>query len=134
MLWANNRESFSHDSGPKDVPVRLLPVRNQVEEQQVNPPGRNVRNRAMPEYFADPPQRMMDVARREDAIETHDATELEARTEEEPANLPSEAEGRPPREPMAPEPVIEIGLADDGGRPTRVRKPPVRFVIDEFVS
>ena len=134
LLWANNREGFSHDPGPKDVPVRLLPVRNQAEEQQVNPPGINVRNRAMPEHFADQPQRMMDVARREDAIETYDATELKARREEEPANLPSEAEGRPPGEPMAAEPVIEIGTADDGGRPTRVRKPPVRFGIDEFVS
>ena len=127
LLWANNREGFSHDPGPKDVPVRLLPVRNQAEEQQVNPPGINVRNRAMSEHFADPPQRMMDVARREDA------TELEA-SREEPANLPSEAEGRPPGEPMAAEPVIEISTADDGGRPTRVRKPPVRFGIDDFVS
>ena len=78
---------------------------------------------------------MMGVARREeDVIETYDATELKARREEEPANLPSEAEGRPPGEPMAAEPVIEISTADDGGRPTRVRKPPVRFGINEFVS
>ena len=35
---------------------------------------------------------------------------------------------------MAAEPVMEIGTADDGGRPTRVRRPPVRFGIDEFVS
>ena len=136
LLWQNNREGFNHDPGPRDVPVRLLLVRNRPTEPQVNPAGRNVRNRVMPEHFADPPQRMMrEVARREeDAIETYDATELDARREEEPANLPSEAEHRPPGEPMAAEPVMEIGTADDGGRPTRVRRPPVRFGIDEFVS
>ena len=49
-------------------------------------------------------------------------------------NLPCEAEDRPPGEVMAAEPVVEVGIADDGGRPTRVRRPPVRFTIDEFVS
>ena len=136
FLWQNNREGFNHDPGPRDVPVRLLPVRNRPTEPQVNPAGRNVRNRVMPEHFADPPQRMMrEVARREeDAVETYDATELEARREEEPANLPNEVEGRPPGEPMAAEPMMENGTADDGGRQTRVRRPPVRFGIDEFVS
>ena len=112
FLWQNNREGFNHDPGPRNVPVRLLPVRNRPTEPQVNPAGRNVRNRVMPEHFADPPQRMMrEVARREeDAVETYDATELEARREE------------------------ENGTADDGGRQTRVRRPPVRFGIDEFVS
>ena len=43
----------------------------------------------MPEHFADPPQMMREVARREeDASEAYDATELEPRREEEPANLP----------------------------------------------
>ena len=28
LLWANNEEGFSHNPGPRDVPVRLLPVRN----------------------------------------------------------------------------------------------------------
>ena len=89
----------------------------------------------MPEHIADPPRMMREVARREkDAIEAYDTTELEARKEEEPANLPCEAEDRPPGEVMAAEPVMEFGTADDGGRPTRVRKPPVRFGIDEFLS
>ena len=48
-----------------------------------------MRNRAMPEHFADPPQMMREVSRREeDASEAYDATELEARREEEPVNLP----------------------------------------------
>ena len=94
-----------------------------------------MRFRAMPEHIADPPRMMREVARREkDAIEAYDTTELEARKEEEPANLPCEAEDRPPGEVMAAEPVMEFGTADDGGRPTRVRKPPVRFGIDEFLS
>ena len=89
LLWANNGEDFSHDLGPRDVPVRLLPARNRAVVPQFNPTGRNVRIRAMTEYFADPPRMMREVARRgEDAIEAHDATELEARREEEPANLP----------------------------------------------
>ena len=135
LIRANNGEGFSHHPGPRDVPVRLLPVRNRAVEPQFNPPGRNVRIRAMPEYFADPPRMMREVARREeDAIEAYDTTEQEARREEEPANLPCEAEDRPPGEVMAAEPVVEVGIADDGGRPTRVRRPPVRFAIDEFVS
>ena len=134
LLWQNNREGFSHDPGPRDGPVRLLPVRNRAVEPQANPPVRNVRNRAMPEHFADPP-RVYEVARREeDAVETYDATELEARREEEPANLPSEAEGRPPGEMVTAEPVMENATTDDGGRPTRVRRQPVRFGIDDFVS
>ena len=113
------RGGFSHDPGPRDVPVRLLPMRN----------------RAMPKHFADPPRMMREMTKREeDAIEAYDATELVARREEEPPNLPCEAEDRPPGEVMAAEPVMEIGNADDGGRPTRVRRPPVRFGIDEFVS
>ena len=58
LLWANNGEGFSHDPGPRDVPVRLLPVRDRAFEPQLNPPGRNVRIRAMPEHLADP-QRMI---------------------------------------------------------------------------
>ena len=135
LLWANNWEGFSHEPSPRDVPVRLLPVRNRAVEPQFNPPGENVRVRAMPEHIADPPRMMREVARREeDAIEAYDATELEARREEKPANLPYEAEGRPPGEVMAAKPVMADGTADDGGRPTRVRRPPVRFAIDEFVS
>ena len=89
----------------------------------------------MPEHFADPPRMMREVARREeDAIEAYDETELEARREEEPAYLPCGAEDRPAGEVMAAEPVMEIGTADDGGRLTRVRRPPVRFGIDEFAS
>ena len=125
LLCANNGEGFSHGRGPRDVPVRLLPVRNRAVEPQFNPP----------EHFADAPIMTREVARRgEDAIEAYDATELDARMEEEPANLPCEAEDRPPGEVMAAEPVMEIGTADDGGRPTRVRRPPVRFGIDEFLS
>ena len=122
LLWANNGEGFSHDPGPRDVPVRLLPVRKRALDPQFNPPWRNVRIRAMSEHFADPPRLMREVAGRgEDAIEAYEATELEARMEEEPANLPCEAEDRPPGEVMAAEPVMKIGTADDGGRPTRVR-------------
>ena len=135
LLWANNGEGLSDDPGLRDVAVRLLPVRNRAVEPQNNPPGRNMRIRAMPEHFADPPRMMREVARREeDAIEAYDATELEARREEEHANLPNEAEGRPPGEPSMAEPVMEIGTADDGSRHTRVRTPPVRFGIDKFVS
>ena len=111
--------------------MRLLPVRDRAVEPQFNPPGRNVRIRAMPEHFADPPRLMREVARRgEDAIEAYDATKLEARREEDPATQPCQAEDRPPGEVMAAEPVIEMGTADDGGRPTRVRRPPARFGID----
>ena len=47
LLWANNGKNFSHDPGPREVPMRLLPVRNRAVEPQFNPPGRNVRFRAM---------------------------------------------------------------------------------------
>ena len=89
----------------------------------------------MPEHFVDPPRMRQEVARREeDAIEAYDTTKLDARKEEEPANLPCEADDRSPGEVMAAEPVMEIGTADDDGRPTRIRRPPLRFGIDEFVS
>ena len=120
LLWSNNGEGFSHDPGPRDVSVRLLPVRNRAIKPQFSPPGRNVRIRAMPEHFVDPPRMMREVARREeDAIEAYDATELEARREEEPANLPSEAEGRHPGEPAMVDPVME-SRTTDVGRPVRV--------------
>ena len=65
------------------------------------------------------PRMMREVAKREeDALEAYDATELEDRREEEPANLPGEAKVRPPGEVMAAEMVMEIAIADDGGRPT----------------
>ena len=115
--------------------MRLLPVRNRAVEPQLNPPGRNVRIWAMPEHFADPPRIIRQVARREeDAIEAYDTTELEARREEEPANLPCEAEDRQPGEVMGADPVMEIGNAGDGGRPTRVKRTPVLFGIDKFVN
>ena len=40
---------------------------------------------------------------------TYDATKIEARRDEEPANLPSEAEGRLPVEPAMVDPVMERG-------------------------
>ena len=61
-----------------------------------------------------------------------DATEVEARREEERANLPIEAEGRPPGESAMIETMMASGTIDVGG-PVRVRRPPVRFGI-EFVS
>ena len=135
LLRVNNGEGFSHDPGPRGVPVRLLPVKNRAVEPQFNPPGRNVLILEMPEHFADPSRMMREVARREeDAIEAYDTTELEVRREQEPANLPCEEEDRPAGEVMAAKPVMEIGSADDGGRSTRVRRPPVRFGIDEFLS
>ena len=66
-------------------------------------------------------------------METNDATEIEARREKETANLPSEAEGRPPGEPAMVEPVMEWGTTDEC-RPVSVRRAPVWFGIDEFVS
>ena len=135
LLGANNWEGFSHDPGPRDVPVRLLPVRNRAVEPQFNPPGRNVRIRAISEHFADLPRMMREVARREeDSIEAYNAAELEAIREEKPSNLPWEAEDRPPGEVMAAEQVMEIGTADNDGRATLVRRPPVRFGIDKFMS
>ena len=71
--------------------------------------------------------------RQTDAVETYDATEIEARREEEPANFPSETDGRPPGEPAMVDRVMEWETTDVG-RPVRVRRPPVRFGIDEFVS
>ena len=135
LLWANNGEGFSHDPGPREVPMRLSPVINRSLEPQFNSPGRNFRIRAMPERFADPARMMREKSKKEEnAIEEYDAMELEANREEEPANLPFEAEVRSPGELMAGEPVMEIGTADGGCRPTRVRTPPVRLGIDEFVS
>ena len=71
--------------------------------------------------------------RQSDAVKTYDATEIEARREEQPANLPRLAEGRPSGEPAMFDPVMESGTTDVG-RPVRVRRPPVRFEIDEIVS
>ena len=64
LLWANIGEGFSHCPGPRDVPVRLLPVRNPGLEPQFNLRGRNVRIWAMPEHFADPPRMMREMTRR----------------------------------------------------------------------
>ena len=112
LLRANNGEGFSHDPGPRDVPVRLWPVRNRAVDPQFNPIGRNVRIRAMPEHFADPARMIREVARREK--EAYDTTELEARREKEPANIPREAEERPPVEPVMVEPVMERQTTDVG--------------------
>ena len=71
--------------------------------------------------------------RQSDAVETYDATESEARREEERASLPSQAEDSPPGETVVVEPVMESGTRDVG-RPVRVRRPPVRIGMDEFVS
>ena len=68
-----------------------------------------------------------------DAVDTYDEKQMEARREEEAAKLPSEAEGKPPDETVVAEPVLESG-ATDVGRPVRIRRPPVRFGIDEYVS
>ena len=116
-IWANNREEFNHDPGPKQELVGLMSWRNRVVvEPLVSPFGVGGGLR-----------------RQSDALETYDATEIEARREEEPANIPSEAEGRPPIEPAIIEPVMESGITDVG-RPVRVGRLPVRFWIDEFVS
>ena len=69
LLWANIGEGFSHGQGPRDETVRLLHLRNPALEPQFNLPGRNVRTRAIPEHFADPPRMKREVTRRkEDAI------------------------------------------------------------------
>ena len=52
--------------------------------------------------------------RQSDAVESYDATEIEARREEEPANLHSEAEAGPPGEPAMVDPVMEWGTTGVG--------------------
>ena len=91
------------------------------------------KNRVVVETLVCPPGLIRGVRRPSDSVETYDATEIETRREEQPANLPSEAEGRPPGEPEVVKPVMKSGTTDVGG-PVRVRRPPVRFGIDEFVS
>ena len=116
-FWANNREGFNHDPGPRQEFLGKMPRRNRVVvEPLVNPLGRN-----------------RGLRRQSDAVETYGATEIEARMEEEAANLPSEAEGRPSGEPAMVYPVMEWGTTDVG-RPVRLRRPPVRVGIDELVS
>ena len=112
-IWANNREGFNHDPGPKQEPVELMSRRNRVVvEPLVNPPGLDGALR-----------------RQSDAVETFDEREMGARREEEAANLPNEAERSPPGETVLVEPVMKSVC-----RPIRTRKPPVRFGIDEYVS
>ena len=116
-FWANNRAGFNLDPGPRPEPVGKISQRNRVVvETPVNLPGLNKGLR---------PQ--------SDSVETYNATEIEARREEDPANFLSEAEGISPVEPAVAEPVMEIGTTDVC-RPVRVRRPPVRFGIDKFVS
>ena len=81
-IWANNRERFNQDPGPWQEPVGIL----------------SRRIRAVVEPLAYPLGRY-GLRRQSDAVETYDATMIEARREEEPASLPSEAESRPPGEP-----------------------------------
>ena len=109
-FWANNREGFNHDPGPRPNISRRVPLRNQ------RPAEPRVPARGRPEGLQ----------RQSDMVETNDATQIEARRQEEPANLPSEAEGRPPGEPTMVEPVMESGTTE-AGRPVGVRRPPVRF-------
>ena len=90
------------------------------------------RNPVVVEPLVDPPGLNRGLRRESDAVEKYFATETEVRWEEEPKKFPNEAEGRPPVERMVVEPVMESGTTDVG-RPVRVRKPPIRFAIDEFV-
>ena len=70
-IWANNREEFNHKPGPRQEPVGIMSHRNRAAvEPLVNPLGRNGGLR-----------------RQSDAVETNDATKIEARREEEPAKL-----------------------------------------------
>ena len=116
-IWTNNRKGFNHDPGPWREPVGILSQRNrEAMESLVNPPG------------------LSGVLRRQsDAVETYDGREVEARREEDAANLPSEAEVRPPGETAVAEPVMESGTTDVG-RPVRMRRLSVWFGMDEFVS
>ena len=116
-IWVNNREGFNHDPGPKQEPVGILSLKNRaVVEPLVNSPGLN------------------GVLRRQsDAVETYDEREMGARREEKAANVPSEAEGSAPGEMVVVEPLMESETTDVG-RPIRIRKPPVRFDIDEYAS
>ena len=116
-FWANNREGFNHDPGPRPDISRRVPLQNQRSAEPT------VTTRGRPEGL----RRQIDV------VETYGARKIEARREDEPANLPNEAEGRPLGEAAMVEPVMESGTTDVG-RPVRVRRPPVRFGIDEFVS
>ena len=98
VFWANNREGFNHDPGPRSDLTRSVPLQNQrTAEPQVTTRGRIEGSR-----------------KQNDAVETYDATEVEARREEEPANLSSE--GRPPSEPVVNEPVMESETTDIGNQ------------------
>ena len=116
-IWANNRERFNHDPGSWQEPMVILSQRNrEALESLGNSPG------------------LSGVLRRQgDAVETYEGREMEARREEEAANLPSEAEGRHPGETALAEPVMESETTDVG-RPVRMRRPSVWFGIDEYVS
>ena len=87
----------------------------------------------MVEPLVNPPGLDGVLGRQSDIVETYDEKQMEARREEEAAKFPSEAEGRPPDETVVAELDLESG-ATDVGRPVRIRRPPVRFGIDEYVS
>ena len=92
-FWTDNREGFNHDPGPRPDISRRVPLQNQRSaEPTVTTLGRNGGLR-----------------RQSDGVATYDATKIEARRDEEPANLPSEAEGRLPGEPAMVDPVMERG-------------------------
>ena len=87
----------------------------------------------MVEPLVNPPGLSGGLRRQSDAVETYNATKIEARREEKTANLPSEADVRPPGGQAMVDPVMECGTTD-AVRTVRVRRPAVRFGIDEFVS
>ena len=91
------------------------------------------RNRIVVEPLINPPELDGVLRLQSDAVETYDQKQMEARRQEENTNLPTEAEGRPPGETAVAETVMECGTIDVG-RPVRIRRQPVRFGIDEYVS
>ena len=66
-------------------------------------------------------------------METFDERERGAKREEEATNLPSQAEGSLPCETVVAEPVMKSGTTDVS-RSVPIRKPLVRFSIDEYVT
>ena len=93
-FWTDNREGFNPDPGPRPDISRRVPLRNQrLAEPLVTTLGRNGGLR-----------------RQSDGVATYDATKIEAKRDEEPANLPSEAEGRLLGEPAMVDPLMERGL------------------------
>ena len=104
----------THELRPLRLPASRLPPNARLNDKPLESPN----------PIEDPNQNEAEV------VETYDAAELETRREDDHLNAPADQELAP----LEPNESLELRgehEAEGEGRPSRRRRPPVRFGIDE---